>query len=1075
MKEESLTEDPSQQILSARRAYVLMKNGSYSKNEQLNWFFRHLNKVIMVNKEKNKPAEDDDENFEVLSALPLDNLNYNYINPSLNLAKLIPTTQVTFLADKYTFVFMLHCNPSMATIDFMNSPSDVLFAKLYQALSNVLTSLAKGFCTPGSSDVFMPEITISILIFTSVASCPMKQVLLHGCRLTSDNVDNILANVKKDLNAFEDNLSLAYEKIIQSQIINNNINNNNNNNYKDDGSDYHINRPIKKQVDADSLNEQTPTERCGWTLGSNDVLSSQNVNKDVISSDKCFSIILRHCLLLLKLQNHDTSNGIVIITDGVMGTSDSVSLEQSLQQLRSDHVALSFVQVGSLPSPLEGLDKRFVGNLPNVEFMHFVSLVTDGSLINSSVRLKESGDTVWNVVHRGLLCRDLCRSAGQSLTEVDHDYESSWLSASMMLSYIEYSLSSSVMTLLSCRVKEGYLLSSVCVISDADDDTKFGLHLVLPWRSSIFVHYYVEYSANTNVNHKRQLKACVTIEAPSQFITDLYRSNLDSLSPTTSNSTTTAAAATTAANTTAAATTTAAAGGGGGKPGGGGGDGGGSSNILNRFKYPSKILKRFVQYIKTITVTDKLLAHIYQFNTKEAYYNMSDGLRSGVPVLVSSSAGLSSAERPVVNPYLVNANISEFIQFWKQLTFIDTSNWMKWFTVRRFDVLLEHDEPLSKHIQMSWSKLVHCRQARDALSQCLQRNTSFVLVEGLVYIGFLYGQSHERPPSDKIAPSSFFIVRLELKSSYIIVHVFFLGDQCPVKQTINRLKSEFSKLHIFHKCAPVTLSKVSQSKKTAKFSSLPQRKPHTSYLTINKPLVIAKQLTAVSTAATASTADASSSATTTTADTTAASAAAATTVSAAKMAGVNSSLAVFCCHVLEKLMEKIQISYDKAPTDFSKTKLLPILDRNNAALSATAIAANPLASISNLLCHKRWIWSLTPTTTTTNNNVNNKNLNNSVSFKNINNNNNNNVVNFSSNVNNYSSNKFHSHAASSNNNISSFNANYVNASVLDRILYNIIRLRLEEGFHFLSCNPDVIKMAAEFDMVVATSSGGSSS
>jgi len=106
-------------------------------------------------------------------------------------------TRFAFLSRKYCFTFLLDLSPSIAKVDIQHET--VLTDELSLALSHSLRALSQSFRVPGSEHNFQPELYISILAYQPFYTSDSNNFIVHGFKLTLENLNSLMDSVRKKL------------------------------------------------------------------------------------------------------------------------------------------------------------------------------------------------------------------------------------------------------------------------------------------------------------------------------------------------------------------------------------------------------------------------------------------------------------------------------------------------------------------------------------------------------------------------------------------------------------------------------------------------------------------------------------------------------------------------------------------------------------------------------------------------------------------------------------------------------------------------------------------------------------
>lgn len=678
--------------LEADCVYVQMKKQyRVSRYIRAQWFVNQIGKVI----QPKQPSESDiTGEVEVLSALPRDKPSGWRPEKAHEFAYLVtPATKVTFLAKKYRFVFCLDLSASIATVDIKSET--FLFDEVFATLSQCVEKLVMPFNVPGSCVVFQPEIYATVIAYIPHYTPAVQQVLIQGWPLTPDNCALFLSKVSAGLREICIVLAEATAGV----------------------AELHDQLRLQSEKLTGVLFEEGEEQACATPL----------VN--MVSSDMSTLNMLKYGMLALQLLPENSSAGMVVITDGVISVPNGHQLELLLGSLRGGTVACSFLHLGGAYHA-----KSSLGYVPYDDLMRFIARATFGAYLDRACILKgaaagDGGASVGaeNVFHRALLLwsfqeefinqrLELAKDPGPYYKlpaakggggVVEHSQGSM---QAMRKKTSDGSLNTSLSSILSCKLREGYALRS---ISTAKGELE--IKLVLPWKFDVIIEYAVMVPwqvssksrdpsggssssrdpSSSSQQPKQRGAGCkfeVYVEATYEFLHDVSCEYFKQSKPARCS--------------------------------------------------PVRLMvaKQYWNALKNISSTDQLLVHLHSFNQNPVYYSVPESFRNGVPLFVmphNSSSGNPAPSSNVKN----NSSYAPFVSFWKPVCMLDISIWQRWMHMHRVGLLLEHDLPLPRHLQQPNSSgrydPVQCRQALHRLCALLRDRSSFVLADGHSYVTFL--------------------------------------------------------------------------------------------------------------------------------------------------------------------------------------------------------------------------------------------------------------------------------------------------------------------------------------------------
>ncbi|XP_076669350.1 KICSTOR complex protein SZT2 isoform X3 [Andrena cerasifolii] len=653
-------------ILEADTVFLLMKKGfPISRNVRAQWMLEHLDSVINIQcpSFKNKEAAE----LEIVSVLPKCKPESWSAEISHQFHyKVTSTTSVIFLAHKYRMVFNLDLSPSLATV----------------------------FTIPGSKRNMQPEIYVTIIAHTTFFTRPAQQVLVQGWLVTVNNVDQLTNFIEKQLNILE-------EKVASVTAVAN------------------------QQLD----NLRAESERLvGGLFEENNTYlnkSSSNyaANLSIISPESSFVNMLRYGMLALTLLPEHSCAHMIIVSDGIMGTTDVHALDSVIQQLRATTVACSFLHVGSTYHPhcADGL-------VPYQDLLYFMARTTLGTYIPFSRYPVDLNEGEMNIYHTSFLCWQLYRevvsdvlpdySNWQSNNSLFYDQKSAQL---LQKKQIEDKVTCTLSSLLCCRLREGYLIKGANV-----KDEVLEICFVLLWKSNVSLQYAVMCPWYTkSLSASNTIQYTITIEAPYEFLHDITCLSKKPL----------------------------------------------------KSQYRQGVVNRFWTTLTSLTEGDTMLAHFSWFpEFGWTWYSVPDTIRSGMPVFYSSAYPSPSTVQ------LSDAACPQFGQIWQPVVSLNPLQWARWMHTQRVTLVLSHDRPLPRHLhqanQSGRFQCVQSRQAAAVLYAMLKNWATFVLVENHTYVQFIYREA-EKPPV------SFSLIRINCKALCVILNIAFAaGTEGAVRHNV---------------------------------------------------------------------------------------------------------------------------------------------------------------------------------------------------------------------------------------------------------------------------------------------------
>ncbi|XP_021342251.1 protein SZT2-like isoform X1 [Mizuhopecten yessoensis] len=697
---ESEAED---QVLQAKTVYLLMKKDyRISRNIRASWFLEHLNSVMQFN-----PVQcisDTDEELKLVSVVPAKDEEMGddqlpLVQPGKPfMFQLLPSTVVTFLARRYRLVFVLDLSPSAASVDLKTG--EVLLDKISHNLRCSITGLVKPFMLPGTHLKFVPELYVTVIAYTPVLACTANQVLAQGMKVTEDNAESFLSLVLDRLDSFEQSLATGFNKLKNNLSV----------------------------VDEDLAE----------SMGYEEINAHRRKLNDSLYN------LIRQGLFALQLLPENSSAGIIIVTDAMMGSPDANMFDHIMTQLRNSTVACSFLKMGETYCA-----RCQFGCIPHVELLQFMATATFGAYFAMCPDVSKDSCGQMNIYHKALLLWSFQKGLEGFKYELTHHrhmepmhpvalYMSSRILShpikdknSVVLptvrqKHMDAKLSANILSVLSVRLREGYTIKDVYLTKGG---SQIEVRLILPYKDYVKIEYTAtalwpmetakrqtgegNYSAQDSQTYVE-----IHIEGRYDFLHDFTCSQLK-----------------------------------------------GNQSQTRVFN-----IKRFWMTLERLRQDDQLLDHLQTFGSNAVHYKVPDSIKKGIPLFYMPP----NSNNPVLNSQHNNKDsaLLSFAMYWKPVVNLDIKIWQKWMHSHRIGMILEHDVPLPKYLHTPNSSgrfhVVLCRQALTSLHALLRDWSTFVLLENDSYIKLLPGVS-EKPPT------SFLLLRVTSKPPYMVLRLAFLG------------------------------------------------------------------------------------------------------------------------------------------------------------------------------------------------------------------------------------------------------------------------------------------------------------
>nr|XP_033323081.1 KICSTOR complex protein SZT2-like isoform X1 [Megalopta genalis] len=671
--------DEKKIVLEATTVFLLMKKGfPISRNVRAQWMLEHLDTLITIQCHSSKQKEA--EELEIVSVLPKNKPeSWSPQSSHQFLYKVTSTTSIIFLAHKYRIVLNLDLSPSLATVDIQHG--EIVIDELCVTTKHFLEGIIKPFVIPGSNRKMQPEIYVTVIAHTPFFTSPAQPVLVQGWLVTTSNVNQLTNFIEWQLNILEE--KVASVTAVASQQLEN------------------LRAESERLVGG--LFEESST-----CLNKNNSIT----NTSIISPESTFVNMLRYGMLALTLLPEHSCAHMIIVSDGIIGTTDVHVLDSVIQQLRATTVACSFLHVGSTyhPHSADGL-------VPYQDLLYFIARATLGTYMSFIPRVTHLDDTEMNTYHKNFLCWQLYREVLYD----DLPYYPKWHSKNSLFyeqkstqllqkKQIEDKVTCTLSSLLCCRLREGYLIKRANVRDDVLE-----ICFVLLWKSSVSLEYAVTcpWSITKSLSASNTIQYTITIEAPYEFLHDITCLSKKPL----------------------------------------------------KSQYRQGVVNQFWAALTSLTESDAMLAHFSWFpEFGWTWYSVPDTIRSGMPVFYSSAYPSPSTVQ------LSDAACPQFGQIWQPVVSLNPLQWARWMHTQRVTLILSHDRPLPKHLhqanQSGRFQCVQSRQAAAVLYAMLKNWATFVLVENHTYVQFIYKET-EKPPV------SFSLIRINCKGLCVILNIAF--------------------------------------------------------------------------------------------------------------------------------------------------------------------------------------------------------------------------------------------------------------------------------------------------------------
>ncbi|XP_052100492.1 KICSTOR complex protein SZT2-like isoform X3 [Mytilus californianus] len=817
--EEKAAEDVSEEkVLRARTVYVLMKEDyRISRNIRASWYFSNLDTVIPF--VPRKSLDNIEDELTVLSVLPHEDdvPDDNQLRDGFKF-KLLPHSNIIFLAKRYRIVFVLDLSHSAASVDLRTG--EVILNKVIPTLRRCLTGVVSPFILPGTDLLYEPELYVTVIAHTPLLKCTTNQVLAQGIRVLKGNVEDFLAMMKQRYDSFEQNLASEFSKLQLQPMI------------------------------TEDLTEMSDGET---VCGQHSFNIPMNPEAGIIN-------LLRQGYFALQLLPENSSAGICVVTDGSLGVTvtDSNRFDALMTQLRNSTIACSFLKMGDTYCA-----RAQFGHIPHVELLQFISTATFGAYFSSCPDLTKDNTQQPNVYHKALLQWSFQKGLEGFRYDLAHGQQQTPVHPTALINKIlahpikvgpssvvnpiirkkhkDMKLNTTLNSVLSVRLREGYTIKDVSITKGG---TQIEVRLVLPWREYAKIEYYATASWPLDPS-KRQTQVEIMIEGSYDFLHDITCSTRRGVLRTTN-------------------------------------------------------VKNFWMALQSLCQADQLLVHLQSFGSSPVHYKLISSIANGIPVFVLPP----SSYNPELNSQhnTKDTALNQFASFWNPVVNLDIKIWQKWMHSHRIEMVLEHDVPLPKCLQIPHTtgrfNIIQCRQAFATITTLLREWSSFILIEGLSYVKLL-GKDPEKP-------TSFLLLRSISKPPCIVLRCAFLAGTSGRNRykTLGELKEKLRNLKFPHRAPQKVDSKKHRAGQSDAKPAVIEHRP---------PLQLERS-------------------------------------------------EKNCCILLTKPVEQILISYERKPSDMTEledpSKYIKSHSMTDQQIVTKATRANAFNTLSRYLHHQRWIWSV---------------------------------------------------------------------------------------------------------------------
>ena len=708
----------------------------------------------------------DDVELAAVGAVPEDSHmphDWDWDVAHLYLYQITPTTTVRFLSQRYRMIYLLDLSPSATAVSTSQSVTAV--ERLIPALRNSLEGAARPFCVPGSQLLITPDIYVTIIAWTPFLTSDAQLVIHQGWHAKEDNIDHLIESVIENLHRLEERIAHVNSSV---------------------QADLAATRAEASRL-LGGLFEASPPPP---TFPSTPVATSDAGFVNMIKTGMLALQLLpkNSAAGLYVVSDGSLTLPDVETCDVLLGQLRTKTISLSFLQVTSSHVPesglsrvpyndfLNFIACSTygcyLPDCPRVHKREYVYdiNLYHESFfcwtfkkaLHGVKmnpgkcelLVTDNSFFQGDVD-SESGEEEEEEIDHEIEHRDAsgggCDENGDGDDGGEEGDDEGWVEGNRQKRCVvhnevevaksdadaefkqswEGELCSSLLSVLSCRLREGYTVNEVAI---DPIDSVIELKLSLPWKMSSLIHYIIvaPWPPHSNaINSDMKPKVYVFLEGEYDTVRDVVVME----------------------------------------------DRGVAAESSFRSATRAAVVQKFFTTIQHLTRVDRLLVHLDSFASNPLNFTVPESVSGGIPLFQLPTVQ-DVDHLPVVASLAMDLRSefggTPFAAFWRPVCCLDINIWHRWLHTHRINITLNHDSPLPKHFVTPNSSgrytNVQCRKAAAKVCNLLKEEASFTLVENVSYIKFLYcdDSSHKEP-------SSFYIIRLTSKPPCVVIWLAFPG------------------------------------------------------------------------------------------------------------------------------------------------------------------------------------------------------------------------------------------------------------------------------------------------------------
>lgn len=730
-----------------------------------------------------------------------------------------PTTRVLYLSQSIATSIVLDLSPSIVSVKTRDNC--VFLDLLFESLKRTLYLLIKAQEVPSSIDgarkrVLVPKVFVSVIAYTPFIVAKNNQVLVQNRQISSANIEQVLVE-----------LYLCLQCLTQEthELVSNTACGITNTDYvntqhlglrQTNGLDSSGNIFLFPTLDPNSSNNFMSTAHSNG-INSNILRNSGAVLEDILA------LGLFACGLMPRLSRLST----IVITDGLLASSNT------LNTFRLKSISVSFVSLGSKSCHADAC----FGYTSYNDLLHFIVKATQGVYLSYDDLVQATNAASQHVIplmnnplHRlfcwrihsepvgehfddaaisSLISRPSSRQQQLEAPKTTTPASSSWsnshqpsieISNEHIARYfgvdqstqcwpqseqqyhdwrsfkqLERSLDADFEQVLSCLLREGYLIKSISLRQK--DSSRIVARLVLHWRHNLDLEqelsapYWSTAAAATNVDDDAQDPAnnvvgadvlmmpsntfnnmpvygdthCeLSVHGSYSFLHNLYCDRYSQI---------------------AASSGGASA----------GGQNAGSAP-RRRSEFRDLAYKQFRQLIDGVLQTHDRLQYLSRFYRDTSLSKVPSYLLHGNSLLYEQphTKRLTSTIENVADETKTN----EFLEYWQKMSCIDTKSWKNLMHIHTLRFVLEHDQPKFKNIhnQNASGRYTHvqCRRALSAVANFIKNYASFALLEDTTYIKFIYNDNdNDLRQIETSATKGFIVIRIIKCLPLLVMHLMF--------------------------------------------------------------------------------------------------------------------------------------------------------------------------------------------------------------------------------------------------------------------------------------------------------------